>query len=269
MEWKSWQGNLKTLDSGSGGFEGFASVFNVRDDGGDVVLPGAFADTLPSFIRDGFIADGHNWDSVSDGAIGYVDDAYEDGKGLYLKVAYHSTPRAQAARAIAQERMARNKSVGLSIGYAINPGGSDFAEDGSRHIKSVKLFEVSQVNVPMLRPAGLTGVKGYGLSFEEHSEQLRVALVEWLERIRSGSDVRLKEGRPISEARRIRISGVKDSLATAIEEIQALLEETEPRKPVDERPVVEVASATDPELAALFARFQELDAMHQYTGATR
>jgi phage head maturation protease len=85
--------------------------------------------------------------------------------GLWIQTEYHSTEAAQSARTIAQERMARGKSVALSIGYGIEPGGAEFSDDGTRHLLKLKLFEVSQVNVPMLRQAGLTGRQGIRHSF--------------------------------------------------------------------------------------------------------
>jgi len=279
VEFKSWQGEIKATNSGNGGFSGYASVFGVRDDGGDVVEPGAFADAIENFLHHGFISDGHNWESVSSGAIGTIVDAKEDERGLWIQTEYHSTPMAQAARTIAQERMARGKSVGLSIGYGIAPGGADFSEDGTRHLLKLKLYEVSQVNVPMLRQAGLTGVKGYGLPFEEHSDGVRVAIAEWLERVKSGSDVRLKAGRPISEARRERMAGVKEQLAAAVSEIEALLMETEPKTheeapeqpeqnqaeeiQTEEAQPVEVVKALDPLLVEVRARFLALDSWHR------
>lgn len=270
MEFKSWQGELKAVASGPGGFEGYASVFGLVDDGGDAVQPGAFKDAIADFLHHGFIADGHNWDSVSAGAIGTIIDAKEDDHGLWIKTEYHSTPAAQAARTIAQERIDRGKSVGLSIGYSIDgKGGVDFDSNGTRLLRKLKLFEVSQVNVPMLRQAGLVGVKGFGIPFDDHSENLRVAVLEWLERVKSGSDVRLKEGRPISEARRGRMASVKDSLLAGVAEIEALLAETEPR-PKDEVPdevkaeVVEAAKTLDinPELLMLRADIERLVSMH-------
>lgn len=272
LQYKAWQGEIKAVTEGSGGFEGYGSLFGVLDSGGDIVEPGAFTEALPGFVLNGFISDGHNWDSVAAGAIGTIVDAKEDARGLWLKAEYHSTPIAQVARTIAQERMARGKSVGLSIGYGIAPGGADVASDGIRHLLKIDpLFEVAQVNVPMLRPAGLTAVKGFGLPFEDHSDNVRVAVAEWLERAKSGLDVRLKEGRPISEARRVRMAAMKDSLQVAVDslqsgvtEIEALLKETEPRK--DALPE-ETAQVVDSALKQLFAEFQAFDAV--YGVATR
>lgn len=257
---------FKLLDDNTGGFEGYASVFGVRDDGGDVVEPGAFKDALGAFLIDGFISLGHDWDGL---AIGTVAEAQEDARGLFIRTEYHSTTLAQEARRVAQERMARGKTIGLSIGYEVKPGGAEFANDGTRHLLKLGLFEVAQVNVPMLRPAGLTGVKGFGIPFEDHSERVRVAVQEWLERARSGSDVRLKEGRAMSEARRTRIAAVKESLIAGASEIDALLLETEPR--AKEEPIVEdPVKAVDPNLAAIRARFLALDTRYRaFDGATR
>jgi len=308
---------FKLTESGAGGFEGYASVFGVRDDGGDIVEAGAFKDTLSRFLTDGFISMGHDWEGQS---IGTISNAREDARGLYLQAEYHSTPQAQEARTIAQERMARGKSVGLSIGYEILPGGAEFSDDGTRHLLKIGLFEVAQVTVPMLRSAGMTGVKAAWstsyvndlpdsafayiesggekddqgktvprtlrhfphhdssgapdpahvrnalaripqsdlsdsakasaeahvrkhatamdigkahdhddeLSFDDHSEHVRVAVQEFGLRARSGSEIRLKEGRAISSSRRGRLADMRDALHGHANEIDALLTETAP-----------------------------------------
>lgn len=219
--------------SGPGEFSGYASVAGVLDSGGDIVEHGAFLADLPSFLEHGFIGLGHDWAGL---AIGTVADAHEDEHGLFLKGEYHSTPEAQQARQVAMERMARGKSVGLSIGFKINANGAEMDEDGHRHLKSVKLYEVSQVNVPMLRPANMTEIKGFGLPFEEHSENVRVAVQEWIERALSGSDVRLKEGRAISTARMASMAKMRDALHGHASEIQAMLDEVTPKPKAEEQP---------------------------------
>lgn len=219
---------FKLLEGDSGGFDGYASLFGVRDDGGDIVEAGAFKEAIPAFLRDGFISLGHDWNGL---AIGTVAEVSEDARGLYIKAEYHTTPEAQNARRVAQERMGRGKSVGLSIGYDVKPGGSEMGQDGTRHLLKLGLFEVAQVNVPMLRSAGLTDVKGLGIPFDDHSDRVRVAVAEWVERARSGSDVRLKEGRAISSARRLRMAAMRDALHLHADEIEALLAETAPPEP--------------------------------------
>lgn len=225
--------------AGSGGFEGYGSVAGVLDSGGDIVEHGAFLADLPSFLGDGFIGLGHDWSGLP---IGTVSEAYEDDHGLFLRGEYHSTSEAQQARQVALERIQRGKSVGLSIGFKVNPGGASTDDDGHRHLSSVKLFEVSQVNVPMLRPAGLTSVKGFGVPFDDHSEHVHAAVQEWIERAMSGLDVRLKEGRAISQARMDRMAKMRDALHGHADEITAMLTEVAP-PPHKSEPILEDYSA--------------------------
>lgn len=222
--------------SGPGEFSGYASVAGVLDSGGDIVEKGAFKAGLDEFLTHGFIGLGHDWDGLP---IGTVSEAYEDDHGLFLRGEYHSTPEAQAARQVAMERLSRGKSVGLSIGFKINAEGKSLDEDGHRRLTNLKLYEVSHVNVPMLRPAGMTGVKdikGHGLPFEEHSEHVRVAVQEWMERALSGSDVRLKEGRAISTSRMESMAKMRDALHGHANEIQAMLTEVAPKPKAEEPP---------------------------------
>lgn len=104
-------------DSGSGTLEGYAAVFGEIDESGDLILPGAFTDTIDEYLSSGFTAHSHDW-SVN-GVIGYPVTAKEDNYGFYVESKFHSTPDAQLVRTKAQERMAAGKQVGLSIGYQL------------------------------------------------------------------------------------------------------------------------------------------------------
>lgn len=142
--------------SANGKISGYAAVFGNRDDGGDIIEPGFFADVLDDFLREGFIAWNHQWDNP----IATPEEAREDGLvGLYSVAEFHSTPTAQEKRVIAQERLARGKQVGLSIGYEIAPGGATIEKDGRHLRKASRLFEWSLVTVPMNRLAEATDVK--------------------------------------------------------------------------------------------------------------
>ena len=76
VEWKSASG-------GPGELEGYVSVFGNVDQGGDVVLPGAFANTLRYWSKQAqpmpLIAD---HELSTDGVIGSVHSAREDTTGL-------------------------------------------------------------------------------------------------------------------------------------------------------------------------------------------
>lgn len=154
IEHKVWPiSEAKASDAGSGAFSGYASVFGVKDLGGDIVLPGAYADTLPQFLARGFIPWGHDYSALP---VATIAQAYEDAHGLYLTAEFHSTPDAQAARKVVQERLARGKSMGLSIGYIAEDAAP--SPDG-RLLKKIHLLETSLVPVPMQPEAGVTAVK--------------------------------------------------------------------------------------------------------------
>lgn len=190
-------------DGSHGKFAGYGSVFNELDLVGDTVLPGAYAATLPKFLRDGFISWGHDWDAP----IATIDVAREDERGLWLEASFHSTAEAQRARTIASERLARGKSMGLSIGFATN----DFSlrADGVRELRAIELMETSLVTVPAEPRAQVTAVKS----------ARDVRLLDWLERAAGTLRVDAKEGRVLSarnvERLRALVTELEDLLAAA------------------------------------------------------
>lgn len=108
---------VKMSDEGSGYLEGYGSTFYGLDDVGDVVMAGAFADSLGDFEVHGFHPDTHDW-KFSD-VIGYPEEAKEDEQGLWFRMAFHGTDDAQRLRVKLMERVAAGKSVKLSIGFYI------------------------------------------------------------------------------------------------------------------------------------------------------
>lgn len=173
--------DLKVSDQGNGSIEGYRAVFSV-DEGGDLIVPGAFRDTIPDYISSGFTAESHNW-SFSN-AVGFPVEAHEDDHGFWVKSVFHSTPDAQNVRTIAKERMKAGKKVGFSFGYSplkfeyleprdykreipkyVKPQDLDYnmrqAERFARVrlLKKLEVIEDSLVTAPMNRQAGATGVK--------------------------------------------------------------------------------------------------------------
>jgi hypothetical protein len=156
--------------------------------------------------------------------------------------------------------MERGKHVGLSIGYGIAEGGATVKDDGNRHLTDLHLYEVSQVNVPMLRPAGLTAVKGAdaeglrsGLSLDDHLDAVLAAVPDVVARHRALVALRAperKEGRAISSARREKLAALRDSLRVGADDLEGLLTETAP--PEKAQP--------GPDGRALYAEFQRIAA---------
>lgn len=97
------------------GDAGYAGVLDSYD---DVIFPGAFGpEVLADFLSHGFVADSHDWDKLV--AMPLV--AEERGAALYTEAEFHSTPDAQAIRTKCVERLDKDLSVGLSIGFGMLP----------------------------------------------------------------------------------------------------------------------------------------------------
>ncbi len=160
-----------------GSFSGYGSIFGNVDSYGDIVLPGAFAETLGRFLTAGFIADCHDWGDTAE-AVAYPTSAREDERGLYLEAQFHSTEHAQQVRTVMAERAAAGKSIGLSIGYETRDAEIVSKDDprvvglvkhgdpdpetwtgGYRLLKAVELYEVSVVLVPANTQATAVAVK--------------------------------------------------------------------------------------------------------------
>jgi HK97 family phage prohead protease len=138
-EWKS------TGDAGE--LEGYASVFGNIDQGGDCVLPGAFKVTLDHWSRAKqplpLIAD-HNLST--DGVIGSVVHAVEDGYGLKVRARFSSDPKAQSVRT----KMLEGHIKGMSFTYdAIKHYLGQQAGKAVRYLQEVRIFEATVTPFPM------------------------------------------------------------------------------------------------------------------------
>lgn len=139
----------------AGTFSGYGAKFNNLDDGGDIIVPGFFADVLDDFLREGFISWGHDWLVPC----AMPTSASEDSYGLAIAGRFHSDPESQRYRTIAAERLANGQTMGLSIGYETAPGGARQTAQGRMLTRASRLFEIGFVMVPMNRDAGAMDVK--------------------------------------------------------------------------------------------------------------
>lgn len=154
--WTPESTRVKAAGDGAGGFQGYGAVYGNVDRDEEIIAPGAFADSLPAFIRDGFIGEAHDWDRP----IATIDDAVEDAYGLMISASYHSDPASQAVRTYTNERLERGKSVGLSVGFRMREWTYDEEADRLTITKG-DLFEVSIVTVPANPLAGIVSGKGW------------------------------------------------------------------------------------------------------------
>lgn len=125
---------------------GYASLFNIKDLAGDIVLPGAFkrfVDKWQNKEHEIKLLFAHNGKEV----IGDWYDIHEDAFGLYVEgKIYDICPCEQKA----QERILLNKYDGLSIGFRTL---DYYNENGMRYLKEIDLREISIVGYPMLTKA--------------------------------------------------------------------------------------------------------------------
>jgi uncharacterized protein len=188
MERKLYE--LKGTVSGEapGTIEGHGAVTGNMDRGGDIIEPGAFKN-LDSFVKDGCLLVGHERGSMG---VGTIDMAREDGTGLFFKATFHSDDSAQMCRQRVMDRMTRNKSVGLSIGYSAKDYTDGRENDRYvRRIKALEVYEISIVTVPMNPEATVTGAK----SFDGRCEEAFAALKSVAGELGNIRELRLKDGR--------------------------------------------------------------------------
>ncbi|NYS26452.1 HK97 family phage prohead protease [Rhodobacteraceae bacterium 2376] len=132
-----------TLVDGTG-VEGYASLFGVRDRGGDRVMAGAYAASLSRLAASGGRVR-MLWQHDPAQPIGIWDEVAEDARGLWVKGRLLTgVARAREAAAL----IASGALDGLSIGYRTIRAERD--PEGGRKLVELDLWEVSLVTFPML-----------------------------------------------------------------------------------------------------------------------
>ena len=135
-EFKRMEFKMDSYDEGEGIFSGYGAVFENIDSGGDIIEQGAFTKTL---------AEG--WERVkilalhSDSClpIGRPIELREDENGLYISARISDTAMGRDVKILLKDHVLNE----LSIGY--DPVIFDYDENGIRHLREVKLWEVSVV----------------------------------------------------------------------------------------------------------------------------
>lgn len=140
----------------SGAFSGYGAVFNNTDNGGDIILPGAFAKNLSDWRAKGKWPK-MLWGHDPDMPIGMWTEMREDSHGLYVegKLFIKDVQKARETYTF----LKAGALDGLSIGY--RTVAADRTDTGLRHIKEVELWEVSVVSFPMNTAASVTSVKNF------------------------------------------------------------------------------------------------------------
>ena len=138
---------------GENRIEGYASLFGLRDQGGDRVAAGAYARSLKRLAAEARPVR-MLWQHDPAQPIGVWDEVREDARGLWVRGRLlDGVARAREAATL----LAAGALDGLSIGYRTVR--AEKAADGGRLLTEIELWEVSLVTFPMLTEARVA-VKG-------------------------------------------------------------------------------------------------------------
>lgn len=151
---KSVELDLKKLTD-DGKFTGYGSVFSTIDQGGDIVVPGAFEKSLGKWKSNGRQVP-VLWQHKPDEPIGSWPELKEDDYGL-LGDADLWVDDAPYAR-IAHKGMKTKTITGLSIGYRVKRAEYDKKAQANRLLE-LDLVEISVVTNPMHDDARVSDVK--------------------------------------------------------------------------------------------------------------
>ena len=168
MEYKNCSiTELKFHDTGTETmtFEGYGAVFGNMDAMGDVISPGAFADTLSESQKTG------NWPAMllqhggglfgggDDTPIGLWTGISEDGKGLRVQGTLADTPRGREVFTL-MKMEPRPAITGISIGYRVKEFTRRTKPDEPRRtLKKIDLIEISPVTFPSNGKARIDAIK--------------------------------------------------------------------------------------------------------------
>lgn len=156
MEFKRIAFKMQGAVDSDGYFTGIANAFNVKDLGGDIVLPGAFAKTLA------------DWKASGNALPLLWNHDYADVRGKWVELEERETDlwgRAQVnlkttSGSDAAALMNQGAVDGLSIGYEIAPGGAKYDTDQKAWLLGeLKLWEISIATFPMNQASRIDRVK--------------------------------------------------------------------------------------------------------------
>lgn len=156
---------LASSDTQDMTFSGYGAVFGNIDSYGDVIQPGAFADTLAAAQKSGtwpamlLQHGGYGFSAEDMTPIGIWTSLSEDGIGLKVEGKFADTARGREAYALLKMQP-RPAIDGLSIGYIPKEWAQrSKPEEPRRTLKKVDLLEVSLVTFPANGKARVSSVK--------------------------------------------------------------------------------------------------------------
>lgn len=157
--------DLKSFDEEEGIFKGYASVFGNEDSHGDVMMKGAFTNSLKDTSRVKIL----KMHKMNELPIGKPIRMFEDEKGLFVEGKISDTTDGRDVKALIKDGVFTE----LSIGYI--PLRDRFNEKKQRELLEVEVFEFSPVTLASNDKALISSYKklegGEGVSKEEDEEE--------------------------------------------------------------------------------------------------
>ena len=163
-ERKAFRFELESVGEG-GEFSGYAAVFGNRDSGDDIIEKGAFTRT----IRENFdrikILSQHNEFELP---IGKPLELREDEKGLFIRGKISDTQKGRDVQTLLKDGVLTEMSIGYDTVV------SELDRDGVRHLKEIRLWEVSIVTWAMNDQATIEEVKSLTESLRNEAKSGRI-----------------------------------------------------------------------------------------------
>ena len=145
-------------DEHKGDFEGYGNVFDVVDSYRDVVMPGAFTQTLEEHAERGTMPK-LLWQHDAAEPIGIWNEMKEDDHGLFGKgqlLVDQGVPNADKAYALVKA----GALDGLSIGFSLYPGGQHCNDEANvLELTNINLWETSIVTFAANEPSKITEIR--------------------------------------------------------------------------------------------------------------
>lgn len=152
-ERKAFSFELESTDESTGEFSGYAAVFGNRDSGSDIIEKGAFAKTIAEDFNRIKILALHNDSWLP---VGKPIELREDERGLFIRGKISDTSMGRDIQTLLKDGVLNE----LSIGYDAVEFDYDSKQD-TRHLREIKLWEVSIVTWAMNDQARVEEVKAF------------------------------------------------------------------------------------------------------------
>lgn len=202
--------------SDSGEFEGYGSVFGVKDSHSDIVIKGAFTKSLARWAERGRLP-AMLWQHKTDEPIGVYTEMREDDHGLYVKGRLLIEDDALARRAHAH--MKAGSLDGLSIGFMLNDSEYDRTK-GAEILKEIDLWEVSPVTFASNQDARIESVKSILEGGDTPSPSLVEKVLREVGFSRSQSKAFMAKGYSAIAPRDAEVDDALDSIKSLFQQIE-------------------------------------------------